>query len=54
MKVKSSYRSMKIDLKTRVISQLARRTSVQFFIFLAYHLLISMEYRMRKKYLKHV
>jgi transposase len=54
-KVESSFRSMKTDLGTRpIFHQLARRTSAHLFIsVLAYHLLISMEYRMRKKGLGH-
>ena len=53
-RVESSFRSMKTDLGTRpIFHQLARRTSAHLFIsVLAYHLLISMEYRMRKKGLK--
>jgi transposase len=50
-RVESSFRSMKTDLGTRPIyHQLAQRTSGHLFLsVLAYHLLISMEYRMRRK-----
>ena len=50
-RVESSFRSMKTDLGTRPIyHQLATRTSGHLFIsVLAYHLLISMEHRLRRK-----
>jgi len=50
-RVESSFRSMKTDLGTRPIyHQLAERTSGHLFLsVLAYHLLISMEYRLRRK-----
>lgn len=50
-RVESSFKSIKTDLGTRPIyHQLAHRTSGHLFIsVLAYHLLISMEYRLRKK-----
>lgn len=50
-RVESSFKSIKTDLGTRPIyHQLAHRTSGHLFIsVLAYHLLISMEYRLRKR-----
>ena len=50
-RVESSFRSIKTDLGTRPIyHQLAHRTSGHLFTsVLAYHLLISMEYRLRRK-----
>jgi transposase len=50
-RVESSFKSIKTDLGTRPIyHQLAHRTSGHLFIsVLAYHLLISMEYRLRRK-----
>lgn len=50
-RVESSFKSIKTDLGTRPIyHQLALRTSGHLFIsVLAYHLLISMEYRLRRK-----
>jgi transposase len=50
-RVESSFRSIKTDLGTRPIyHQLAHRTSGHLFTsVLAYHLLISMEYRLRQK-----
>ena len=50
-RVESSFRSLKTDLGTRPIyHQLASRTSGHLFIsVLAYHILISIEHRLRKK-----
>jgi transposase len=50
-RVESSFRSIKTDLGTRpIFHQLASRTSGHLFIsVLAYHLLISMEHRLRQK-----